>query len=226
MLQSILNLLFPDTCAGCHKMLTDNEKVICTNCRHEIPLTYHHKNYDNEAIAKFYGKIEVEFAAAFMQFYKKGIVQQIIHELKYKGNEEIGLIIGNWYAQELKNVEKLTDVDFIVPVPLHAKKLRQRGYNQVDSFAKALSNQLKIPFNDAILRRNLYSKTQTKKNIFARSEIAQSIFGVYFDETHHYKHFLLVDDVITTGSTLEACGRELLSIPGARLSIVCMAITQ
>lgn len=226
MLKSILNLFYPDTCAGCHSILYTNESVICTRCRHEIPLTNHHLNGNNEAVGKFFGKIEVQFAAALMQFHKKGIVQQLVHELKYKGNEKIGTTIGDWYAHELIEIEVLKNIDYIVPVPLHPKKFKERGYNQVTAFAKALSEHLKIDYDDSILVRNLYSKTQTKKNIFARSEMSKSIFGVRFDQQHHNKHFLLVDDVITTGSTLEACGRELLKIPGAKISIVCMAMAQ
>lgn len=226
MFTSLINLFFPRVCCGCHSFLLSSEIVICTSCRHEIPLTHHHKIKNNEAFVKFYGKIPVEFAAALFYFHKKGIVQELIHKLKYKGHQEIGEAIGNWYAEELKFVEILSDVDYIIPVPLHPKKLKERGYNQVTTFGKALSENLYIPFIDSVLIRNIYSKTQTKKNILGRSEVVESIFGVHFDESHHNKHFLLVDDVITTGSTLEACGRELLKIPGAKLSIICMAMTQ
>jgi ComF family protein len=150
----------------------------------------------------------------------------MIHKLKYKGHQEVGEAIGNWYAEELKFTKEISDVDFIIPVPLHKKRLKERGYNQVTYFGEALSKTLNIKYNDAILVRNIYSKTQTQKSILGRSEIVERIFGVHFDESHHNKHFLLIDDVITTGSTLEACSLELLKIPGAKVSIVCMAMTQ
>lgn len=226
MFEKLLNLFFPKACAGCNSFLLANEKVICTVCRHEIPLTNHSKIENNEAHVKFYGRIPIEFAGALFYFHKKGIVQELIHKLKYKGHQEIGTAVGYWYAEEIKNIKELQDVDFIIPVPLHRKRLKERGYNQVETFGKAVSEIAKIPYNDKVLIRTIYSKTQTKKNILGRSEMVKSIFSVTADESHHNKHFLLIDDVITTGSTLEACGRELLKIPGARLSIVCMAMTQ
>ncbi|WP_395061096.1 ComF family protein [Flavobacterium sp.] len=226
MIKSIANLFFPRACSGCNSFLLKNEIVICTECRHEIPLTNHHKIQNNEVFSKFYGRIPIEFASALMYFHKKGIVQEMIHKLKYKGHQEIGDAIGCWYGEELKLEKKIKDIDFIIPVPLHKKRLKERGYNQVTAFGKSLSESLKIKYDDTVLTRNVYSKSQISKSILGRSEVVERIFGVNFDESHHNKHFLLVDDVITTGSTLEACSRELLKIPGARLSIVCMAMTQ
>lgn len=226
MFTSLINLFFPRACCGCNSFLLSDEIVICTVCRHEIPLTHHHKIPNNEAFVKFYGRIPVEFAAALFYFHKKGIVQELIHKLKYKGHQEIGEMIGSWYAEELKSVTSIKTIDYIIPVPLHQKKLKERGYNQVTTFGEALSKTLNIPYAPDILIRQIYSKTQTKKTILGRSEVVASIFGVAFDESQHHKHFLLIDDVITTGSTLEACSRELLKIPGAKVSIVCMAITQ
>ncbi|GEC78456.1 ComF family protein [Flavobacterium aquatile] len=226
MFQSLLNLFFPKSCAGCNSFLLKNEYVICTECRHEIPLTNHYKIKNNEAYSKFYGRIPIEFASAFFYFHKKGIVQEMIHKLKYKGHQEIGSAIGYWYAEELKKCIEISNVDFIIPVPLHEKRLKERGYNQVTTFGESLSQTLNVKYNDSILIRNVYSKTQTTKSILGRSTVIESVFGVKFDENHHNKNFLLIDDVITTGSTLEACSRELLKIPGAKISIVCMAMTQ
>lgn len=226
MFKYLLNLFFPKSCAGCNSILLSNEYVICTECRHDIPLTNHHKNKNNEVFSKFYGRIPLEFASAFFYFHKKGIVQEMIHKLKYKGHQEIGTAIGYWYAEELKNCTEINDVDFIIPVPLHEKRLKERGYNQVTTFGESLSESLEIKYNDTILTRNIYSKTQTTKSILGRSSVVESVFGVQFNKIHFNKHFLLIDDVITTGSTLEACSRELLKIPGAKISIVCIAMTQ
>ena len=226
MLQNLINLFFPKACVGCNSFLLENEIVICTTCRHEIPLTNYHKTINNESFGKFYGRIPVEFAASLMYFHKKGIVQEMLHKLKYKGHQEIGRAIGDWYSEDLKNCKEIENADFIIPVPLHKKRLKNRGYNQVTTFGETISKNLNIPLNDAVLVRNVYSKTQTQKSFLGRSESVESIFGINYDETLDNKHFILIDDIITTGSTLESCGRELLKIPGAKLSIVCMAISQ
>lgn len=223
MLDALTNLFFPKACVGCDAFLLQNEILICTKCRHEIPVTNHHLNPENEAFKKFSGKIPLEYGASFMYFHKKGIVQEIIHGLKYHGHEEIGTLIGDWYADDLKTSDILKTVDAIIPVPLHPQKLKERGFNQVTTFGKSLSTNLEIPFNETLLHRNLYSKTQTFKNLLGRNEINQSLFDVTFTENDHNKHFLLVDDVLTSGATLEACGKALLKIPGAKLSIVTIA---
>ena len=226
MFESIINLFFPKVCSGCNSFLLTNENVICTHCRHDIPLTNHHLIAGNDAFKKFYGRIPVLHASALFYFHKKGIVQQLIHNLKYKGHEEIGTILGEWYAEDLKTINSLHDIDQIIPVPLHRRKLKERGYNQVTAFGKALSSTLNVEYNNCILVRNIYSKTQSKKNLLGRTEGIETIFDVSFTDSDHNKHFLLIDDVITTGSTLEACSRALLKIPGARISIVCMAMAQ
>nr|WP_229335418.1 ComF family protein [Flavobacterium sp. ALJ2] len=201
-----------------------NEIIICTICRHEMPLTQYYLNPKNEAYKKFYGKIEVEHVSAFLYFNKKGIVQELIHNLKYKGHQNIGTILGQWYVEDLKELKLAIPFDVIIPVPLHRKKFNERGYNQVTSFGLALSEGLNIDYNDSVLIRTKYSKTQSKKNLLGRSEGFTETFDVSFTDTEHNKHFLLIDDVITTGATLEACSRALLKIPGAKISIVCMAM--
>ncbi len=226
MFKSLLNLFFPKTCSGCSSYLTANETIICTTCRHDIPLTNHYLNQENEAFKKFYGRIAVRHVSCFVYFHKKGIVQEMIHNLKYRGHEEVGSLLGNWYAEDLKLVPELTSATCIIPVPLHKRKLRERGYNQVATFGKALSTQLSLPYNDKVLIRKVYSKTQSKKNLLGRTEGIQSTFDVNFTTDDHNKHFLLIDDVITTGATLEACSKALLKIPGASISIVCMAMTE
>jgi len=201
-----------------------NETVICTRCRHEMPLTQYHLDTKNEAVKKFYGKIEIQHASAFLYFNKKGMVQELIHNLKYKGHEEIGFVLGNWYVADLKELNLETPFDVVIPVPLHPRKFRERGYNQVTTFGKALAEGLNIAFDDAVLYRKKYSKTQSKKNLLGRSENIENIFDVHFSTENQNKHFLIVDDVLTTGATLEACSRALLKIPGAKISIVCMAM--
>jgi ComF family protein len=225
MFQNLVNLFFPKVCFGCKSHLLQNETPICTKCRNEMPLTNFHLNPTNEAFLKFYGRVSVEFAVAFLYFQKKGIVQELLHNLKYRGHQEIGTLLGNWYAEDLKTIEILQDIDEILPVPLHEKRLKQRGYNQVTTFGETLSEKLGKPYNSTIIKRNIYSDTQVFKTLLGRNELQQNIFGVAFSEKEHNKHFLIIDDILTTGATLEACTREVLKIPGAKVSIVCMAIS-
>lgn len=226
MLKSLLNLFFPPACCGCNSFLMKNEKVICTLCRHDIPLTNHHLNPENEAFKKFYGRIPLKYVSALLYYHKKGIVQELIYKLKYKGYENIGTVLGNWYASELKEISILKTADMIIPVPLHKRKFRERGYNQVTTFGLALADEFAIPYIDSILFRTIYSKTQSQKNLFGRTEGIDVVFDVNYNEEDHGKHYVLIDDVITTGATLEACTRALLKIPGAKVSILCMAMAQ
>lgn len=225
MLKNLINILFPKVCVGCDSLLMSNENVICTGCRHAIPLTNHYLDPENEAFRKFYGKIPVAFVSTLVYFHKKGIVQEMIHNLKYRGHEEIGTVLGEWHAEDLKSLMITKTFDEIIPVPLHKRRLRKRGYNQVTTFGQALSASLNIPFNPDILKRIIYSKTQVRKGFLGRTTTVDNIFDVNYTQSDHNKHFLLIDDVITTGSTLEACSKALLKIPGAKISIVCIALS-
>ncbi|WP_417352413.1 ComF family protein [Flavobacterium alkalisoli] len=223
MFKSLVNLLYPKTCSGCNETLLDSESVLCTTCRHELPYTQHHLNPENETYNKFYGRLPLEHASSLLYFHKEGIVQQLIHNLKYRGHEEAGKLAGELYVSDLIKTETLQSVTDVIPVPLHKKRLRERGYNQVTEFGRALAKGLGVNYSDNILLRESYTKTQTKKGLSDRAEITRSAFEVSYTEAHHDRHFLLIDDVITTGATLEACGRALLKIPGSRLSIVTIA---
>lgn len=226
MLKSLVDLLFPKGCCGCNEILQDGEAVVCIACRHDMPYTRHHLNPDNETYHKFHARLPLQHASSLLYFQKEGMVQQLIHNLKYRGQKNVGQLMGEWYSYDLKSVTELKDVDLVIPVPLHKRKLRERGYNQVAGFGKAIAEGLKCNYSENILLRTTYNKTQTKKNLAARAEIIGSAFDVAAAEEHRGKHFLLVDDVITTGATLEACGKALLKIPDAKLSIVTIAYAQ
>lgn len=226
MLKYLLNLFYPKVCSGCTKLLLESDNHLCTVCRHEIPLTNHVTIRENEAYKKFYGRIPTQHVSSMFYYHKKGITQQLIHNLKYRNQQQIGTLLGEWYAEELRQQSELKTVDYIIPVPLHKKRLKQRGYNQVTTFCNALSKELDIKIDSTLLYRNHYANTQSKKNLISRSNIAEHTFEINYGEEHHHKHFLLVDDVLTTGATLETCGRAILKIPGAKLSIVTMAFSE
>jgi ComF family protein len=225
MLKYLINLLFPKLCSGCNALLLNHEKIICAECIHHLPLTQHHILKHNDTTKKFYGIIPIEFSSSMLYFHNKGIVQNLIHNLKYKKHQEIGTLLGKWYSKDLNNVTVLKSVSEIIPVPLHKKKLGERGYNQITTFCEALSKELQIPFNPDLLYRSRYSKTQTKKNRESRKEVTNALFDVNFSESDCNKHFLLVDDVMTSGATLEACAKALLKIPNSKVSIVTIAYT-
>ena len=208
---------------SCNGLLQTGEEVLCTKCRHELPITHHHLTLENDAFKRLAGRVPLEKVMSMLLFEKQGIVQQIIHKLKYRGHEEVGTLLGYWYGEIIK--DECKEVDAIIPVPLHKRRLKERGYNQVSTFCKALSDCLKIPVNNKILSRSLYSKTQTKKAFFLRTDVKKEIFDVSFSDKDSGKHFLLVDDVLTSGTTLELCSKALLKIPNTKISIVTMALT-
>ena len=226
MLQSLINLLYPTLCNGCDALLLEYEDTICTRCRHDLPFTHHYRNPGNETAQKFYGRLPLEHASSLVYFHKDGMVQELIHNLKYRKQQSVGRVMGGLYAPLLKQVPELATVTDIIPVPLHPRRLRERGYNQVTEFGLVLSAGMEVSYTDDILVLETYTKTQTKKGREKRAAGVGSAFGIRNAEVHVGKHFLLIDDVITTGATLEACGKLLLEIPGARLSIVTIAYAQ
>ncbi|NHN27341.1 ComF family protein [Flavobacterium jejuense] len=224
--KNLLKLLFPPLCFGCNELLLNNEKIICTSCVHDLPLTHHHLLDTNDTKKKFYGIVDLEFAFSMLYFHKEGIVQKLIHQLKYKGKQEIGSYLAIIYALSLKGLKEKYNIDEIIPVPLHPKRLKERSYNQVDTFCLTLSRELSIPYNKTLLIKNEYSKTQTKKNKAERQVLNNSLFDIKDYSSAEGKHFLLIDDVITTGATIESCAKTLLKIPNAKVSVITIAYTQ
>lgn len=224
--ENLLKLIYPDVCNGCNKLLVKGETILCTSCLHELPYTFHHETQSNEMDRKFYGIIPFSFCLSMLYFHKSGIVQNLIHNLKYKNKQEIGTFLGALYAEELINFERIKNVTHLIPVPLHKKRLHERGYNQVDTFCESLAVALDIPLEKNVLYRNTYSKSQTKKSKTERAAIKESLFAVRIPYEFSAPHFLLVDDVITSGATIEACAKELLKIPNATVSILTIAYAQ
>jgi competence protein ComFC len=226
LLKDLFYLFYPNICANCKEQLLQNEKVICTFCRHDLPLTNFQSYTKNKVSRIFSGRITIEKAYSLLFFRKQGVTKNLIHDLKYKGNEEVGVFFGNWIGEIVAKNKEFSTVDFIVPVPIHAKKKKIRGYNQVTKFGECLSMHLKVPLNEAVLIRQSATKTQTLKSRFERFNDLESKFSAKNTSIFKEKHILIIDDVITTGATLEACAQELLKTPGIKISILTMSYTE
>lgn len=226
LLKDFFYLFYPNICANCKEQLLQNEKVICTFCRHDLPLTNFKSYTRNKVSSIFSGRITIEKAYALLFFRKQGITKNLIHDLKYKGNESVGVFFGNWIGEIVVKNKEFSTVDFIVPVPIHAKKKKIRGYNQVTKFGECLSMHLKVPLNEDILIRQSATKTQTLKSRFERFNDLESKFLARNTSIFKEKHILIIDDIITTGATLEACAKELLKTPGIKISILTIAYTE
>ena len=218
------NLLYPDLCVVCGENLQRNEQHICLRCLNNIPKTNYHQQSDNPIEKRFWGKVSVFRATAFFFFQKGSPFQKILHVLKYKGNKEIGEQIGKYAAVELLESADFKSVDVIIPVPLHSSKYKKRGYNQSEWIGKGLSVVLEKPQDISTLKRVKENTTQTKKSVFERYENTEGIFECTDFKSLKGKHILLVDDVLTTGSTLEACVKALLKIEGVRVSVFTLAV--
>ena len=224
MLNAVVNLFFPKVCYTCNNELLDFENYVCTKCRHNLPITNFHFD-NNDAVEKvFYGRVKVENATSLLRFENKGIVQQLIHNLKYKGYEDIGIFLGEWLGNELKTIETYHDIDIVIPVPLHKNKLKKRGYNQVDKFAQEIAKALAVEYNDKALIKITSTKSQVTKKRLARWQSTTELFAIEHPDQIQNKHILLVDDIITTGATLEACINVLKTAKNVKISIATMAI--
>lgn len=217
--RSFLGLFFPDLCVVCKERLIKGEKHICTDCLLLIPKTNFHLQQDNRLEQFFAGRIPFERATAFAYFIKGGSLQQIIHELKYKRNPDIGYFIGKLSGENIKGSDFISSVDLLVPVPLHPKRQKERGYNQSSKISEGISVVTGIPVDSETLVRRVNNPSQTKNSRFDRWKNVEDIFSVADRDTFINKHILLVDDVITTGSTLESCAKEILKSEGSKISI-------
>ncbi|TCK65088.1 ComF family protein [Winogradskyella wandonensis] len=226
MFQNLLNLFFPQICEACKTPLSDNEKVICVDCRHDLPITNFHYQADDAIKKILYGRVQLENATALLHFSKKGLVQELLHNLKYRGHEHIGEFLGKWLGSELKDLENYKIIDVVVPVPIHKNKLRERGYNQVTKFGVAIAEILNAEYRESALLKIEKSKTQALKDRLTRLDDAEKQFATGDFKGLDNKHILLVDDIITTGATVEACIELLNTIPGVRVSLAAMAVTE
>ena len=223
-LNSLLNLWYPDLCFACEQRMRPEGFSICVHCEYKIAPTGYHCLAENPVLDRFWGRVPLVHAATCFEFTKEGLLQKLIHQLKYRNRPEIGIELGRIYGQMLKATVPYSTVDYIIPVPLHPKKKHERGYNQAAMFAKGLATAMEINWSEDYFVRATYTTTQTKKSRTERFANVQEAFVVADQKALEGKHLLLVDDVITTGATLEACASKLLEVDGVRVSIAAIAL--
>ncbi len=218
-----ISLLFPRLCYACGNHLMRNENLICTECYVVIPRTNFHNEQDNPVARLFWGRCMIEKAAAFSYYNKGSRIRRLIHNMKYKGIREIGYELGRIYGVSLKTSGFTDDIDLVIPVPLHPSKRRSRGFNQSESISMGIADATHIPVDIKSLARTIVSATQTKRSRYERWTNVEGIFQVIDPQAITGKHVLLVDDVITTGSTIESCTNELLKFDGVKVSVIALA---
>lgn len=224
LVNDFIGLFFPKVCYACDNVLLKNEETICTRCLFNLPRTNFHLHRDNPVSELFWGRARIEAATAFLYFAKAGRVQQLIHNYKYKGRLEVGRMLGKMFGADLKNSQYFSSVEAVVPVPLHWSKQKIRGFNQSEIFGREMASVMNIPIITDALVREKATATQTKKSRFERWQNVSYVFRMAQPEKIAGKHILLVDDVVTTGATIEASASVLLECPGTRVSIAFLAV--
>lgn len=222
-LSDFIALFYPKYCDVCSRVLIKGENFLCTHCISNLPKTNFHLYNDNPVEMIFAGRVPIFRATVFCSFRKGNSMQTIIHQLKYKGNKEIGIYLGNLFGTSLIENPDFNSVDVIIPIPLHKKKEKKRGYNQSEYIAKGISQAMAKQINTSSLTRIIDTSTQTQKTRYNRWENVSYIFQLNNGQELAGKHILLVDDVITTGSTIEAASQLLITIPNTKISIACLA---
>lgn len=222
-INDFLSLIYPRSCEACSNNLFKHEKFICNYCKINLPKSNYHKTSESELYQLFAGRVPTVNAASFYLYEKSGKIQKLLQAIKYQDQKELAEFLGEQYGQHLKKDEAFQDIDLILPIPLHKNKLKQRGYNQSAYFAQGLSKSLDKIINIDFLVRVIDTKTQTKKNKYQRWENVEGIFKLTENADLKNKHILLVDDVVTTGATIEAAWLALKDVEGIKISVASIA---
>lgn len=220
---SLVDLFLPRICPGCGENLSRGEEELCVTCLATLPETGFCGKSENPVNRKFVGRFKFEYAAACYYFHKSSIVQHIIHRFKYKNSRKTALFMGRQMGAILKDTRIAEAIDAIVPVPLHPRKERKRGYNQSELLGNGISEVLEIPVYSTLLKRISYTQTQTKLNAVQRWQNVKDVFRISIKNKCTDMHLLLVDDVVTSGATLEACARELSKLENVKVSMIALA---
>jgi ComF family protein len=220
----VIGLFYPRTCGGCGVHLMTHEQNLCLICLTGLPKTYYWDYPTNPVEKLFWGKLNVTSACAFLHFVKESKVQNLLHRFKYEGKSGIGFELGKAFAQILQEKNWFSDVDVVIPIPLHISKEMRRGYNQSAYIADGMGEVIDVKVRNHALKRILASESQTRKSRFARTENVNQVFELSNIDSVKGKNVLLVDDVITTGSTLEAAGNTILRAGASKLYIATIAI--
>lgn len=221
---SLLNLFFPNLCLICKRPLVGNEKHICLNCFCNLPRTQFHRRTQNPMERRYYGQVVISHATSFLLYQKEEVAQKLVHSFKYYGNKELAYYLGRIAALELQqDNHPICQMDALIPVPLHPRKKRTRGYNQSEWIAKGIQSVWGCALYPDALRRTQVGESQTHKSGYERWNLPEKMFIV--NPTHNLsgKHLLIIDDVITTGSTIGACAMALSSLPDIRISLFSLA---
>jgi ComF family protein len=221
--KDFFNLFYPPDCAACNTLLLKQESHICTSCLYNMPRTNFHLDPENPMAQLFWGRVKIENAAALYYFEKGNKCRKILHQIKYRGNNKLASYLGAIYGSELTRAGKFTDIDLLVPVPLHLSREKKRGFNQSEWFARGLAGILGKQVCSGILVRFLGTETQTSKSRTDRWDNVKDNFRIRDAGIMENKHILLVDDVVTTGATLDSCASVLLGKKGVRVSILTLA---
>ena len=222
-MRSLFELFYPETCCCCKARLNEKECFICLKCDITIPRTFFDDEPNNSLEKKLWGRIPFQRVWAMFHLTSGGKVQELLYQIKYMNKYELGLFMGERMGKNLKKMNWINEIDMIIPVPLHRRRLLKRGYNQCEALGSGISNMLEIPLRTSVLRRNMYNKSQTNYKKARRWKNVEGIFRLAHPEMIKGKHVLLIDDVVTTGSTLEACTDELMKGEHVKVSIATMA---
>jgi len=222
-LRAFSNLFFPQICYSCGSDLVSSEQLLCLRCLHQLPYTKFETIAGNPVEKIFWGRMPVQQAASIFYFTKDSIIERLLYQLKYRGRREVGLYCGDLMGQALKRTDLFGEIELIIPLPLFSKKEHQRGFNQAALIAEGLSEILSVPISTELVERVEATETQTHKNRVERWQNMQGRFLLKNRSAIENKHILLVDDVVTTGATLESCGLELLKASNLRLSVLTLA---
>jgi ComF family protein len=223
-LTDVYRLFYPKLCGACNTALYKGEQHICFVCSNNLPFTDFEKLKPNPVEKVFQVRIDVAFATSLLYFSRSTKTQNILHQIKYNNRKQLAIYLGNLLGERIKSTHEQLNFDVIIPVPLHPKKLQIRGYNQSSYIAKGIAEVLNIPIAEHIIKRKINTATQTKKTRVERWQNINNAFELNKKIKLNYNHILLVDDVLTTGATIEACANSLNSKQNLKISVATLAM--